>query len=173
MFDFKDQVITYPNLFVGNKLYQKRVIKDKKGIQDLVADPSHGQDGEIVEDPLNFPVYLFVSRNFKWKSYCNSIGLNSDNVFQLLEKVRILMKMAQILLIATMIQIIMTSFIINFLVFIPFAKAYIVCCGNKKVYKKMMYEQIRSGEHECLRFMRSTINQVMNLIQLVVVFTFT
>ena len=115
---------------------------------------------------------MMVSTNFRWKSYCNYIGLNSDNVFQLLEDVKTLMKIASILLISTVIQIIITSFIINFLVFIPFAKAYCSCCGNSKVYKKMLYEQIRSGEHECLRFTRSFINQIMNLIQLVTISIF-
>lgn len=50
------------------------------------------------------------------------------------------MEMAEILMISTMFQIIMTSFILNFLVFIPVVKAYCLCCGNRKVYKKMLYE---------------------------------
>ena len=41
-------------------------------------------DNEVIENPLDFNVYLMVSRNFKWKSYCNHIGLSSNNVFELL-----------------------------------------------------------------------------------------
>lgn len=83
-----------------------------------------------------------VNTNFKWKSYCGFIGLNADTVYDILAKIRGLMQIAQILMITTLIQIIITSFIINFLVFIPFAKAYCTCkcCGNPKVYKKMLYE---------------------------------
>lgn len=85
------------------------------------------------------------------------------------------MQIANILMISTLIQIIITSFIINFLVFIPFAKAYCTCacCGNHKVYRKMLYEQIRSGEHECLRFTRALINQLMNIFQITAIFVFT
>lgn len=33
------------------------------------------------EDPLDFNVRFMITRNFKWKSYCNYIGLTQDNVF--------------------------------------------------------------------------------------------
>lgn len=39
-------------------------------------------------DPLDFEVQLLVNRNFEWKSYCESIGLNSITVYDILDKIQ-------------------------------------------------------------------------------------
>lgn len=75
MYDFKEQkhIPSGPteSLDVGFMLYQHN--RTKKSYWDPTADN--------YPHPLDFEVHLMVNTNFRWKSYCNFIGLNSANVF--------------------------------------------------------------------------------------------
>ena len=44
-----------------------------------------------------------INNNFKWKSYCGYIGLNAENVYAILSKIKKLMQIANILMISTLI----------------------------------------------------------------------
>lgn len=143
MSDFTDNGLKYENISVEYKLYKNlngsyhfHNGKIHQGTHNLATDMHNDTD------PLDFEVQLHINRNFEWKSYCGSIGLNSATVYDILDKILFYIEIAQVLMISTLIQLIITSFIINFLVFIPVAKAYCNCgcCGNRKIHRKMLYD---------------------------------
>ena len=99
-----DQLGIEAEKVVPESNFTKELGADSLDVVELVMAFEEAFEIDIDESqPLDFEVQMMVSTNFRWKSYCNYIGLNSDNVFQLLEDVKTLMKIASILLISTII----------------------------------------------------------------------
>jgi len=73
------------------------------------------------------------------------------------------------LILLNFIHILLVTFIINFFSFWPFCKAY--CIFKSDVYKKDLYRQIKSGDHQMSVYLRKLFNLGLVVAQLTILLT--
>ena len=78
------------------------------------------------------------------------------------------MTLANILIIVTMFQIFICCFLLNFVIVMPFCKAYSPCFDKeyRQVHQSNLYKLIRNGDHLMFVSMKKFFNTLMNIMQL-------
>ena len=75
---------------------------------------------------------------------------------------------AGIIVVMSIIQMFFNVFLF-FVIFLPFAKAYLPCIREKDVYKQNLARLIRNGTHFCTRGAKDFFNAVIGIFQIVMV----